>query len=217
MRRSDVEAVKAYLSRDVERYRPPYGRAEVSEPRRCVFAGTTNRSDYLVDDTGGRRFWPVAVTRIDIEALQWDRDQLWAEAVAAFRSGAPWWLIGEAEQEAAAEVALRGEDDPWTAAVLEFVSLRDEVSTRDVLEHLGVERNEQSKAFSMRVAGILAREGWARGGKLRRLNRDLARYVHSQRRGGLIVEPPWNHNRKSRAKTDMGNLRNLLQRKMSET
>ena len=184
MRRSDVEAVKAYLSRDVERYRPPYGRAEVSEPRRCVFAGTTNRSDYLVDDTGGRRFWPVAVTRIDIASLQWDRDQLWAEAVAAFRSGAPWWLTGEAEQEAAAEVTMRGEDDPWTAAVLEFVSLRDEVSTRDVLEHLGVERNEQSKAFSMRVAGILAREGWARSGKFSAgLNRGLARYVRTASAG----------------------------------
>jgi len=85
MSRAEVSRVKAFISRSTDRFRPPYGRRLVESPRTCVLWGTTNGDGYLKDETGGRRYLPVKVGRIDIERLEADRDQLWAEAVKAFK------------------------------------------------------------------------------------------------------------------------------------
>ncbi len=178
MRRSDTEGVKAFLSRTEERYRPAYGRTEVVEPRRCVFAGTTNRSDYLTDDTGGRRFWPVVVGGVDLDALTRDRAQLWAEAVVLFNAGEHWWLDRADEGAAAAVVATRAADDPWEADVLRVVETLTEASTRDVFHMLEVSIDRRTRADAQRIAGILTRAGWTRSGKFSGgPNRDLSRYV----------------------------------------
>lgn len=74
--RSEVSRIKAFMSRMTDRFRPPYGKRLIESPRQCLFAGTVNHSTYLQDDTGARRFWPVACGRIDIDRLLRDRDQL---------------------------------------------------------------------------------------------------------------------------------------------
>ncbi len=95
MRRADVETVKAFLPRRVDKYRPAYGRETVEFQRACVFAGTVNPGNdgYLKDTTGNRRFWPVVCgTELNLDGIEEDRDQLWAEAVALYSSGERWWL-----------------------------------------------------------------------------------------------------------------------------
>jgi len=79
-RRNELESIKAFVTRTVDKMRPPYGRRLIESARRCVFFGTTNRGKYLTDDTGNRRFKPVVVGALNFKALRKDREQLFAEA-----------------------------------------------------------------------------------------------------------------------------------------
>lgn len=88
LKRSEIETVKGFITRQIDKYRPSYGRASIEAPRQCVFAGSTNAEKYLIDDTGNRRFIPVKLNgMLDFKQLEEDRDHLWAEAYALYRSG----------------------------------------------------------------------------------------------------------------------------------
>lgn len=96
----DVSSLKAFFTKPVDTYRKPYERDTLSHPRSFVFCATTNKPEFLVDDTGNRRFWVIDLKdhEIDIEWLKTVVDILWAEAKAMYLAGQPWWLTKE-EQE----------------------------------------------------------------------------------------------------------------------
>lgn len=106
IKRSDVEQVKAHLSKQVDIYRAAYARRVLEHPRQCVFCGTTNEALFLKGDTGNRRFWVIPVVaelrkyRDWSEAIRRDRDQLWAEAVHYYKQGEPLHLSEELEAQA---------------------------------------------------------------------------------------------------------------------
>lgn len=85
--RADVRAIKAFISRQVDKTRLAYERRAKEYPRQCIFIGSTNDSEYLRDETGGRRFWPVEchVDEIDTDGLETVMDQIWAEALVMYR------------------------------------------------------------------------------------------------------------------------------------
>jgi putative DNA primase/helicase len=122
-RARDAEAVKAFLSSRRDTYRPPYGRLDVTVPRTSVIVGTTNQVEFLEDETGNRRWWPIHVrAKIDREKLASWRDQLWAEAVVLFRDGEQWWLTPDEEAALASAQEPHTATDPWTEIVLAWAA-----------------------------------------------------------------------------------------------
>ncbi len=160
--RAEAEALKAFISRPVERFRPSYGRKEVIEPRQCVFIGTTNKATYLRDETGARRFWPVKVGTIDTDALTHDRNQLFAEAVHHFRASEHWWPDAEFEREhIKPEQDDRFEADAWEDPISEFLKSRSRVTVSEVArEALALGTAKIGTADQRRIAAVIVRLGW---------------------------------------------------------
>jgi Virulence-associated protein E/Bifunctional DNA primase/polymerase, N-terminal len=153
--------VKDWITQTVDAFRPSYGRHLVRRPRQVVFIATTNESNYLSDETGNRRFWPIPVTAIDHPALEADRDQLWAEADASYEQGVRWWPE-EWERGELQELQLsRMEEDPWENTIGAFVTLLDEVSIDQVLTGaLNFAVGSLGTRERRRTANVLKRLGW---------------------------------------------------------
>jgi predicted P-loop ATPase len=110
----DLNWMKGFLSRTHDKARPAFGRLVVDRPRRGIMIGTTNDDTYLRDTTGNRRWWPVRLRgRIDLTALQRDRDQLWAEAAAAEATGESLVIPEHLWVAAAVEQQARMDIDAW--------------------------------------------------------------------------------------------------------
>jgi putative DNA primase/helicase len=165
-RKGDHTRAKSFISPASDRYRPPYGRVDIVVPRTCVFVGTTNTDEYLSDPTGNRRYWPVKCAAIDLDAIRRDRDQLWAEAREAFRSGAKWHpTFDEQAEHLSTEQEARVVADVWQDKVAHWLSSKlpgVAVTVGDALGHLGLEPGRWSQTDANRAARCLQRAGWAR-------------------------------------------------------
>ena len=163
--KAEASALKAFITRTTERYRPSYGRKEVIEPRQCVFVGTTNESVYLRDKTGGRRFWPVKVGTVDIVALTRDRNQLFAEAVVLYQGGTRWWPNAEFERETIApEQDVRYEPDAWEDVIETFLQNRSRTTMIEVArDGLHISTDKIGTADQRRIRAALQRLGWQEG------------------------------------------------------
>ena len=124
--KSETNAVKQFLSRTEDIYREPYGRRTGSYPRRCVFFGTTNDTEFLRDRTGNRRFWPVDVglqnpTKNVFTELIDEASQIWAEAFSRWQLGELLYLTGEAEKISVQEQEGHRESNSKEGIIREFV------------------------------------------------------------------------------------------------
>lgn len=164
-RRAEVSQIKSWLARQTDRFRRPYGKIVEEFPRSCVFAGTVNpvgNAGYLKDPTGARRFWPVEATSIDIQRLQHDAPQLWAEAVALYRDGVNWWLDKEEEALARGAQSQRYEEDPYGELIDGIIFGRKDVRLHVIMNELEIPKERRSAMVARRITAHLSRRGWTR-------------------------------------------------------
>lgn len=175
--KAEVELIKAFISAEVDRYRPSYGRTVEKFPRQCVMAGTTNQKQWLRDRTGNRRFWPIPVRNpIRIDWLAKYRDQLMAEAFALHLQGERFYpepeeenrlfvpmqesrLVESTVMSALLEVLTR---DPTATGIGSVVNnLAEFVTMKQICEALHVDAGKSSAALDSQIRGWLEHEGWS--------------------------------------------------------
>lgn len=166
--KGEWNTIKGFVDQKKDKFRPPYGAAEIEVYRHCVFVGTTNDSDYLRDFTGNRRFLPIRATKVELETLKEDMDQIWAEAIVMLKAGVRWW------PETPEEKALCGEEQDerqqqhlWTESVATYISSKNEVTGTEILE-IGLQIKPQDFRQEHRtiIGGIMASFGWVSSRKV---------------------------------------------------
>jgi predicted P-loop ATPase len=168
--RADTAKIKSFMSRQVDRFRAPYAKMPALQPRQCIFAGTVNHSEYLKDETGGRRFWPLRCGTIDVDALTRDRDQLWAEARDRYLAGERWFISGDDNPKildaARAEQQQRYQPDAWDDLITAYIrrNLVADLSVGEALRDIiGFEAQaDWSQRDQNRIARCLRSLGWTR-------------------------------------------------------
>jgi predicted P-loop ATPase len=187
MRKGDIEHLKAFLSRRIDRARMSYGRLVTEVPRQCVIVGTTNSERYLRDATGNRRFWPVRVKRFNLAALRRDRDQLWAEVAQAEARGESIRLDPKLYSAAGDQQEERRIEDPWVGMIEAALGdLSGKVTVEDVWLIVNVPEGMRTQEHNARLGDAMRELGWDR---TRRRDGGRRHYVYA--RGSAAERKLW--------------------------
>lgn len=122
-KKAEVEAVKKFITKREDIFRPPYGESLVTYKRHTVFFGSTNEYEFLKDPTGNRRFWPLVVNK-EYSPGSLNPDQIWAEAVYRYNHGENLYLTKELEAMAEAQQLEHSETDHRSGLIEAFVEMR---------------------------------------------------------------------------------------------
>lgn len=169
--KSMTSTAKSFLSSHTDNYRPPFGTRNVKYPRQTVFIGSVNHSEYLTDNSGNRRYWPVWGDRVDVVWLKENRAQLWAEALHLCRLAKPHWIDKRTEPEliemVTYEQALREHPDAWEAVLwvwMESGRCKDQgyMSYEILTEVLELDIRSINKSHEMKLSAAMQKLGWTR-------------------------------------------------------
>lgn len=157
-RKAEQETVKNYISSGTDKYRPPYGRNMVEVPRSCIFIATTNEDEPLHDPTGNRRWWVVSVGTVDLDLVRAEYEQMWAEAVAAWRAGEIHHLEPELEQQREEANRTYETQDPLLPRLVEYARTHHVFSAADFLEDCEIPASQWA-GMATKVGIMMARIG----------------------------------------------------------
>jgi hypothetical protein len=160
--RADANALKGFLSSQVDKYRPPYMRVVAEFPRRVLFCGTTNDDQFLTDPTGTRRFWVVESQPIvDVSGILTVRDQLWAEACIAFAQGEEYWLDRTDEAARAADADRYSLHDPLLQATAMYCNNpnNDKFTASSIWEFITEDKKKPTTGDARRIGKLVTEVG----------------------------------------------------------
>lgn len=130
VKKSDLEVMKNFISKREDTYRAAYAKRIKTHRRQCVFFGSTNEEEFLKDQTGNRRFFPIAVHWNENSHYLFEKefegviDQLWAEAKFLYEMGESLILSEEAETIANVERDTYTEVSTLFGLVEHFVNMK---------------------------------------------------------------------------------------------
>ncbi len=138
--KADIKNVRAFITRKVDKIRLPYGKRVLAFPKQCILVGTHNPSgdnEYLRDDSGNRRFWPVECTKADYIKIKQDRDQLFAEAIIKWKEGEKLYLDINDDNQAIEILrrihAARESTNPLKKQIESYVKFKNEVTSTEII------------------------------------------------------------------------------------
>lgn len=165
-KKKDVESLKAFVSRQVDRERLSYRREPADFPRQCIFIGTHNPSGdntYFYDDTGNRRFWPISCKKTDYVGIREARNQLFAEAKIYYDQGEQLYLDREDERIQADNAQKeRTAEDPWMFSIKEHLTPNvTKITGKTILlDILKIPPERHFKESLMKVGRVMKELGW---------------------------------------------------------
>lgn len=163
--------LKNFITIKTDLMRLPYARSPKEFKRRFLFVGTSNRSDFLTDPTGDRRYWLIQVTKkIDIDFIKENRDRIWAAAVSLYKSGVKWWLSDIEKAASDRNNERYRSDSPWMPLIAEFCKGREKVSNTEILYHVECDASRHTSAMQRDIVNCLMRLGFTRSGGKHRIN-----------------------------------------------
>lgn len=162
--KTDVNSVKAFLSRRVDRDRLPYDRLPRDLPRQCIIFATTNKDRFLQDETGNRRMWPIEVKKINLAGIKTILPHLYAEAIFRFRNKEELFL-DDAEAEAIAKQVqeARYNQDDWVEKIAPWLEANNITKTTNVLiweQCFGKDAFQLGFREQARIGKIMRKLGW---------------------------------------------------------
>lgn len=181
--KSTLHSLRGYLTKRVDQIRVPYAESHEDYDRRCVFVGTTNEDQPLIDPDGNRRYWVVACGEVNIAALAAERDQIWAEAVHLFRlheqekaAGVPerdmqyrWWLTRAEQDISDMENEVFQQENPieddiklWLTSPKKKPEFVTATQIAKLALHITTERMTENPGIAQLVGKTLINMGWAR-------------------------------------------------------
>lgn len=192
-RKAEVESIKHFMSKQEDSFRPAYARESETYPRQCIFAATTNRSEFLKDPTGNRRFLPVdlrptkATKNVFHDLEQYDIDQIWAEAVELFNNGEKLYMSQEATLIAKEEQEKHSEVDERKGLIETYLNtlLPEDWDKTDIMDRRTFLEEPLAKRGSVERKYVCIAEIWTEclGKEKENMNRYNSREINDIMRG----------------------------------